>query len=66
MHAEDVKAWLHGITHKEDPEVGPANKGAGDNWCMLLKLVEAVWDHSKIPPQLLWIIVVLIPKGGRD
>jgi hypothetical protein len=31
MRAEDVKAWLHGITRKEDPEVGPANKGARDN-----------------------------------
>jgi hypothetical protein len=32
MHAEDVKAWLHGIKLEEDPEIGPANTGAGDNW----------------------------------
>jgi hypothetical protein len=31
-----------------------------------LKLVQAVWDHGNIPPQLLWVIVVLIPKGGGD
>ena len=29
-------------------------------------LVQALWDHGKIPPQLLWVIVVLIPKGGGD
>ena len=29
-------------------------------------MVQAVWSHCIIPRQLLWIIVVLIPKGGRD
>ena len=34
---------------------------------MFLLLVQAVWDHGNIiPPQLLWVIVVLIPKGGGD
>ncbi len=33
---------------------------------MFLTLVQAVWDHGDIPPQLLWVIVVLIPKGGGD
>jgi hypothetical protein len=28
--------------------------------------VQAAWTHSIIPCQLLWIIVVLIPKGGGD
>jgi hypothetical protein len=27
-------------------------------------LVQAAWTHGEIPRQLLWIIVVLIPKGG--
>jgi hypothetical protein len=66
MHAEDVKRWLHGIRLEENPEVGTGNKNAGDNWCMFLTLVQAVWDHGNIPPQLLWVIVVLNPKGGSD
>jgi hypothetical protein len=66
MRAEDVKAWLRGIKLEEDPEVGPANIGAGDNWCRFTLLVQAIWDHGKIPPQLLWVIIVLIPKGGGD
>ncbi len=64
MHTEDVKAWLCGIELEEDPEVRPANIGAGDNWCRFTLLVQVIWDHGKIPSQLLWVIIVLIPKGG--
>jgi hypothetical protein len=39
MHAEDVKAWLHGIKLEEDPEVGPANTGVGENWRRFTLLV---------------------------
>ena len=66
MRAEDVKAWLHGIKLEEDPEVGPNNEGAGDNWRKFVLLVQAIWDHGEIPPQLLWVIIILIPKGGGD
>jgi hypothetical protein len=66
MRAEDVKALLRGIKLEEDPEVGPANIGAGDNWRRFTLLVQAIWDHGKIPPQLLWVIIVLIPKGVGD
>jgi hypothetical protein len=50
MRAEDVKAWLRGVKLEEDPEVGPANIGAGDNWRRFALLVQAIWDHGKIPP----------------
>jgi hypothetical protein len=50
MHAEDVKAWLRGIKLEEDPEVGPANIGVGDNWRRFTLLVQVIWDHGKIPP----------------
>ena len=64
MHAEDVKAWLCSVKLEEDPEVGPANIGAGDNWRRFTLLVQAIWDHGKIPPQLLWVIIVLILTIG--
>jgi hypothetical protein len=63
MRAEDVKRWLHEMRLKEDPKSGMGNKNAGDNWRLFLKLTQAVWDHGNVPPQLLWVIVVLIPKG---
>jgi hypothetical protein len=50
MRAEDVKAWLRGIKLEEDPEVGPANIGAGDNWCRFTLLMQVIWDHGEIPP----------------
>jgi hypothetical protein len=52
MGAEDIKAWLHGIKLEEDPEVGPANTGAGDKWRRFALLVQAMWDHGEFPPQL--------------
>ncbi len=66
MCATDVKRWLHGMRLKDDPESETGNKNAGDNWRLFLKLSQAVWDHGDIPPQLLWVIVVLIPKGGGN
>jgi hypothetical protein len=66
MRAEDVKAWLHGVKLEEDPEVGPANIGARDNWRRFTLLVQAIWDHGEIPPQLLWVVIILIPRGGGD
>ena len=41
-------------------------KGKGDNWRLFTKLAQAVWEHGKIPPQILWVVVVLIPKGGGN
>jgi hypothetical protein len=66
MRAVDVKAWLRGIQLEEDPKDGPANVDKGDNWCLFLKLAQAVWDHGEILPQLLWVVVVLIRKGGDN
>ena len=65
MRAEHVKAWLSDMRREEDPKNQGAN-GAGDNWHLFLRLVQAAWTHGVIPRQLLWIIVVLIPKGGGD
>jgi hypothetical protein len=65
MHAKHVKEWLHGVQWEEDPK-GHGIDSAGDNWRLFVQLVQAVWAHGTIPCQLLWIIVVLIPKGGRN
>jgi len=65
IRAEHVKEWLQGIRREEDPEQ-TGNKGVGDPWRLLMKLVTAVWETGTIPQQLGWIIVVLIPKGGGD
>jgi hypothetical protein len=66
MQAEHLKEWLRGIKSEEDPETEPNNVGVGDQWRALAQLVQAIWDEGKIPLQLGWVLIVLIPKGGRD
>jgi hypothetical protein len=65
MRAKHVKEMLQGIRREEDPEQ-TGNKGAGDPWRLLMKLVTAVWETGTIPQQLGWIIIVLIHKGSGD
>ncbi len=48
MCAEDIKRLLHGITLEEDPKKGPDNIGEGDNWRLLVDLIQAIWTQGKI------------------
>jgi hypothetical protein len=66
MRAEHAKEWLRGIRQEDNPERLGGGPGDGDHWRLFVQLVQAAWTHSKIPLQLLWIIVILIPKGGGD
>ncbi len=66
MRAEDIKQWLCGITLEENPKKGPNNIGEGDNWSLLVGLVQVVWMQGKIQQQLTWVIVVLLLKGEGD
>jgi hypothetical protein len=66
MRAEDIKRWLRGIELEEDPEKGPNNVGEGDNWHLLIGLIQAIWTKGEIPQQSTWVIVVLLPKEGGD
>ena len=65
MRAEHVKVWLRVVLEEEDPE-SQGIEEKGENWRLFIELVQAVWIHGIIPRQLLWSIVVLIPKGGED
>jgi hypothetical protein len=66
MRAEDIKQWLCGITLEEDLQKGPDNVGEGNNWHLLVGLIQAIWMQGEILQQLTWVIVVLLPKGSRD
>ena len=65
MRTEHVKVWLRGICKEEHPDA-PTNSTARDNWRLFVQLVQTIWTTGMIHRQLLWIIVVLIPKGGGD
>ncbi len=62
MRVEHLKNWLQGMRKEEESE--GVNTTAGDKWRALTKLVQTVWDKGCIPPQLGWVITVLVPKGG--
>jgi hypothetical protein len=64
MRAKHAKEWLRGIRQEDDPKRLGGGPGNGDHWSLFVQLVQAAWTHGEIPCQLLWIIVVLIPKGG--
>ncbi len=40
--------------------------GEGNNWHLLVSLIQAIWTQGKILQQLTWVNVVLLPKGGGD
>jgi hypothetical protein len=66
MRAKHAKEWLRGIRQEDDPEWLGGGPGNGDHWRLFVQLVQVAWTHGEIPRQLLWIIVVLILKGGGD
>ena len=41
-------------------------EGAGDTWCLFMRLLQHVWNTREIPRQMLLSVVVLIPKGVND
>jgi hypothetical protein len=65
MCAKHVKDWLQGV-HQEEDAKSQGAPGDGDNWRLFAHLVQATWTYGIVPCQLLWIIVVLISKGGGD
>jgi hypothetical protein len=48
------------------PREGAQQHWEGDNWCLLVGLIQAIWTQGKILQQLTWVIVELLPKGGGD
>ena len=61
MRAEDLRKWLRGAELEEEKE---GYEGAGDTWRLVVRLIRHIWETGEIPRQMLWTIVVLIPKGN--
>ena len=62
VRAEHMKTWLCGTIEDEDN----GKENTGDLWQLLFRLVQAIWDKGEIPQQMLWMVVILLPKGGGD
>ena len=65
LHSEDIKGWLRDMIAEEEEE-DEGSAGKGDCWRMFVALMQTIWMHGTIPQQMLWVIMVLIPKGGGN
>ena len=54
------------MERKEKEKEEEGNTGTGDAWWTFLKLIERLWKTGYIPQQMLWMVIVLLPKGRSD
>ncbi len=54
----DIKGWLRGMVEEEKE----GREGAGDKWKLFVKLIQAIWEQGCIPQQMMWVVIILIPK----
>ena len=63
MKAEHLKEWLTDVKHEEAEE---GVEGIGDCWQTFVQLLQVVWESGTVPTQMMWMIIVLLPKGGGN
>jgi hypothetical protein len=66
IQAEHIKAWLRGAKKEEDPQMAASHVRAGKMWHEFVCLYSSIWNTGAIPQQMSWMIMGLIPKGGRE
>lgn len=71
IRAKIIKEWLQGAKAEEAAERDRATPGGNareqaKRWRDFVRLVQVIWDRGETPQQMLWNIVVLIPKGCGD
>jgi len=62
IRAEHMKQWLQDVMTEEEK----GTVGLRDKWRVFLDLVQTIWEEGEVPQQMLWMTVVLLPKGGGD
>ena len=50
-----------GVEREKKEEEG--NAGKLDTWHTFVRLIQKVWEIGCIPQQILWMVIVLLPKG---
>ena len=58
VRAERFKEWVEEATREENPYQG--------NWDRVVELVQSCFQERKVPTQMSWSTVVLLPKGNGD
>mmetsp|Transcript_21821 Transcript_21821/g.47506 ORF Transcript_21821/g.47506 Transcript_21821/m.47506 type:complete len:265 (+) Transcript_21821:1172-1966(+) len=60
--AEHIKQWLKDMEEGEKAE----KEEMGDKWQAFVRPIQMVWKTGDIPRQMMWVVVVLLPKGGGN
>ncbi len=55
-----LKRWCHDVKEEERED----KWGLGDKWQVLVQLIQTIWERGRIPQQMTWMVIVLLPKGG--
>ena len=51
---------------RHDPRGEKGKEHAWDLWHLFNQLIQTIWDKGEILRQMMWRVVVLLPKGGGD
>ena len=62
IRVEHMKQRLRDAMKEEEKGM----EGLGKCWQVFVKLIQKIWDRGKIPQQISWMMVVLIPQVGGD
>ncbi len=49
LQAEHIKVWLRDAVRKEEED---GDVGLGDKWCKFVRLMQAIWEHGRVPKQM--------------
>ena len=60
---EHIKVWLLDRVCGEEEQ---SDIGVGHKWRIFVKLMQAIWEHGRIPKQMRWEILILLPKRAGD
>ena len=62
------QAHLKDVEEEEKAEREGATRvqGLGDRWRIFVRLARAIWETGTIPRQMMWAIVILLPRGGGN
>ncbi len=63
MKATHLKEWLADVKLEEAEE---GVEEIGDCWQTFVQLLQAVRESGTVPTQMMWMIIVLLPKGGGN
>ncbi len=64
IRAEHIKKWLCAVEEAEKEGMDPGEDG--NQLALFVQLIQLVFEKGEIPSQMLWVVIVLSPKGNGE